>query len=292
MTFNARTFVLLLATTAALSLSACETMETAANSVSDTVVTGVSDLSTKIASIKLDDLNPFATDPAVADAANAAAIMPAAGGDATTQVAGTIGGCPHVQLVTDLKQLHQFTNPDMPKADQEVSSVTMNIVSHSCTTDEKGMVMDMEVGFNGSLGAKGRGTNSEKPSFSYPYFVAVTNAQGSILAKEIFAATLSYDKTTDQISQSEAIRQVMPAGADTGSYRVLVGFQLSPQELAYNRTLPPSADAIANVEPAAGETAPVAIEPPTFMSYKTSGPAANDNNGSAPVTLTPKEYAE
>ena len=292
MTFNTRTFVLLLATTAALGLSACETMETAANTVSDTVVTGVSDLSTKIASIKLDDLNPFATDPAVADAANAAAIMPAAGGDATTQVAGAMGGCPHVQLVTDLKEVHQFTNPDMPKAGQDVSSVEMNIVSHSCTTDDKGMVMDMEIGFNGALGAKGRGTNSEKPSFSYPYFVAVTNAQGSILAKEIFAATLSYDKTTDQISQSEAIRQVMPAGADTGSYRVLVGFQLSPQELAYNRTLPPSADGVTNVEPAAGETAPAAIEPPTFMSYKTSGPAANDNNGSAPVTLTPKEYAE
>ena len=298
---------LLLATTAMLGLGACETVEKTANNVSDSVVTGVTDLSTKIASIKLDDLNPFSTDPALADATNAAAIMPAAGGPVNGAVDNVMNvannGCPQVQIVNDLKQLHQFTNPDAPKANQSISSVTMDVISHSCTTDEKGMVMDMELGFNGDLGVNGRMVNSERPSFSYPYFVAVTNAQGSILAKEIFAATLSYNQSGDQVSQSETIRQVMPAGTDTGSYKVLVGFQLNPQELSYNRSLPPvvaepvaaietaTAETAAQIAPAAGETAPATIEPPSFMSYQTSG-AANDNTNPGPVTLTPADFAK
>lgn len=165
-----------------------------------------------------------------------------------TDVARSGPGCPDVRIVGDLNQLHQFSDNQPATESNSVSAVWLQDIQESCRTSGRDVTVDMTLAFTGQLGSKGKAHSTDKPSFAYPYFVAITNNQGNIVAKEVFAVTMTYDggKTTE--NKVEKIRQIIPvASGDISNYKVLVGFQLTDQELAYNRAHP------AAIMPAAGE---------------------------------------
>lgn len=160
--------------------------------------------------------------------------------------------CPNVRIVNDLNQVHQFTDPSNPKPNESTSSVQMQNVDSNCNMVKGSMSIDMTIAFAGKLGPKARARAGDKPSFAYPYFVAITNNQGSIVAKEVFAVTLNYDSGRNQETHTEQIRQLIPMkDNDYKNYKVLIGFQVTDQELAYNRASP-SMGSILAIEPAAG----------------------------------------
>lgn len=174
---------------------------------------------------------------------------------AATQIAETstqsASGCPTVRIVQDLNQVHQFVDGENPDPAQAVSSIRMTNVQDQCAVVKGNMVIDMTLAFEGQVGPKARAKSGDKPGFAYPYFIAITNNQGSIIAKEVFAVTLAYESGRDIETHVEQVRQMIPvAGMDQENYKVLIGFQLSEQELAFNRALPPEQ---AMIEPAAGD---------------------------------------
>ena len=62
---------------------------------------------------------------------------------------------------------------------------------------------------------------------------------GKILAKEVFSASMIYAQGEDYKSYKETLRQIIPLN-DTKQgkkYKVLVGFQLSQEQLNYNRQI-------------------------------------------------------
>jgi hypothetical protein len=157
--------------------------------------------------------------------------------------------CPEVRVVQDLNQVHQFVDAAKPRADQAISSARITGISDYCSVVGNNVAVDITLGFAGSIGPKGRVMANEKPSFAYPYFIAITNAQGSIIAKDAFAVTMSYDGDQKTETRTEQVRQMIPtSGGNPGSYRVLIGFQLTDQELAFNR----SQKDVSQIEPAAG----------------------------------------
>lgn len=95
----------------------------------------------------------------------------------------------------------------------------------------------MKLIFNGKLGPKGREKVSDKPFFSYPYFVAVTSPGGKIMAKEIFAASMTYGSHESTHSYFEKLREVIPISSkeNAKNYKILIGFQVTKDQLAYNR---------------------------------------------------------
>lgn len=167
--------------------------------------------------------------------------------EAETQSASALQDCPDVRIVADLNQIHQFTQPEKPSPQGSISSIWMRDVQNHCSTVKDNVAIDITLAFEGIVGPKGKRHPGDHPSFSYPYFIAITGNDGSIIAKEVFAVTFSYDdaKTMTKI---EKIRQIVPAGAKTyRDYKILVGFQLNDQELAFNRT-----QSLPEIEPAAG----------------------------------------
>lgn len=149
------------------------------------------------------------------------------------------GDCPAVSRVAELSSLYQFYNPSRPSDATEVSEAHITRVSSKCARQNGNLKLDITVNFDGGLGPKGRMKPGDKPSFAYPYFVAITNAKNQILSKEIFAVSFGYDATSKLQMQVEQLSQVVPLGGDDPStYRILLGFQLAPEELAYNRKLP------------------------------------------------------
>jgi len=194
----------------ALTLTACETMEGFKNDISDIDFGSITDFSTA-SSVQEEQHANFLVD----------------------------GNCPSIQIVEDLGRLYEFNAGQSMKSSNLVSSVKMEEANSTCSYGNRSVTVDLKLAFDGELGPKGRRTASEKPFFTYPFFVAVTSDSGKILAKEIFAASMTYDKGQDEQLYFETLRQIIPADSRTqgARYKIMVGFQLAEKQLAYNRTL-------------------------------------------------------
>ncbi len=148
-------------------------------------------------------------------------------------------GCPQVAVVEDLKSLTQFEIPSAPTPGEKISSVAMTGLDTKCAVTDKTVAVDISLRFDGYLGPQAAEWQAQSRSFAYPYFIAVTTPTGEILSKEVFAATIRYDAGETAITQQEKTRQVIPLREDAkpGQYEILIGFQLTEDELNYARMM-------------------------------------------------------
>ena len=147
------------------------------------------------------------------------------------------GKCPRVEAVEDLSAISEFSNLADPSQYNLISSAHIAKVETACSYNERAVTVDLKMVFEGNLGPHGRTSPSNKPYFSYPFFVAVTSPGGEILAKEVFAASMTYEAGSNRQTYHESMRQIIPVESqDRGArYKILVGFQLNPDQLAFNR---------------------------------------------------------
>lgn len=165
--------------------------------------------------------------------------------------------CPKIEVVRELSMVHQFIEEPSTAPEDRISSIEIKNVRNKCKTNGSNIIVDLDIDFEGHIGPQARSWNTEKPSFAYPYFIAVTTPEGNINAKEVFALTVSYGKGEETIMQTEHLRQLIPAdGAVYGNaHALLLGFQLTDRELSYNRALLGLKDpyAVADAQPPAEE---------------------------------------
>ena len=156
--------------------------------------------------------------------------------------------CPQVEIVDDLSSISDFSNPKKQDKHNLISRVDLKSAESTCKLSSKTAIVDLKLLFNGKLGSKGRKKETEKPFFSYPFFVAVTTPAGKIIAKEIFAASMTYGAKENEHTYFENLRQIIPikSKVQANNYRILIGFQVTPDQLEYNREhMVPIASAIA-----------------------------------------------
>lgn len=156
--------------------------------------------------------------------------------------------CPQVEIVDDLSSISDFSHPRKQDKNHLISRVDLKSAQSTCKLSSKTAIIDLKLLFNGKLGPKGRKTESERPFFSYPFFVAVTTPTGKIMAKEIFAASITYAANENEHTYFENLRQIIPIKSKNkaNSYHVLIGFQVTPDQLGYNREhMVPVANALA-----------------------------------------------
>jgi predicted small secreted protein len=146
------------------------------------------------------------------------------------------GTCPPVSVRPDLARMTDFYNPAKTDSASIASEASIREVKNICRTENGLLVMQIDLVFDARTGPKARVQPTDKPSFAYPYFIAVTDQTGTVLAKEVFAASIAFGADQEQAAQGETVFQTMPF-PDSGrgqSYNVVVGFQLTPEQLAYN----------------------------------------------------------
>lgn len=97
------------------------------------------------------------------------------------------------------------------------------------------ITMEVEIDF-----AFGRGPQAEGLSHTYPVFVTVTRRDRSVLAKERFDIPVTWPADKDIVRVTESVPGiVIPRANETVSgsnFEVIVGFDLTPAQLAYNRS--------------------------------------------------------
>ncbi len=109
----------------------------------------------------------------------------------------------------------------------------------SCSFEDETVTVDLTLNFRGELGKKGKLLVNDDPLYTYPYFVAITDRSGDITLKEYFIASLHYPSEGNEATYTETVRQIIPLAnhSKARDIAVVAGFQLTENQLKYNRNL-------------------------------------------------------
>lgn len=164
--------------------------------------------------------------------------MESAAGSGDARVAVLPENCPKLKIVEDLAEISQFAKPQEPRADELVSMARFTGLDAGCQVAGNSVILEMSLDFDGVLGPVGLKSGGSEANFAYPYFISVINPQGQILSKDVFALAMVYPQGQIQMHKQDRLRQVIPLmpGQSAGQFQVVVGFQLSTDELIYNRS--------------------------------------------------------
>lgn len=165
-----------------------------------------------------------------------ASALPTAGGDTSVERLAS-NGCPPVEIVPELGTIIEFDEREKPSLDGMTSRLDMTNSNTTCKFRGNTMTVDLRLGFQGKLGPKV--PQAGQPFFSYPFFVAIVSPGGSIVAKEIFGASITYEGGEQTKAYQENLRHIIPVKSRShgAGHKIMVGFQLTPEQLSFNRYL-------------------------------------------------------
>lgn len=141
--------------------------------------------------------------------------------------------CPKVAVLREASEATQFRQGGGRDLTDVVSRAAVLDFRGGCRPGEG----QVEVDFQLVLAAE-RGPAFDGRDAGYQYFVAVTDPDGQVLAKQVFDATLRFEEGQSRVGSVEDLHQRIPVaqGRRAQDYQVLVGFQLTPEQLEFNRS--------------------------------------------------------
>lgn len=144
--------------------------------------------------------------------------------------------CPPIIIDPQLDSMSEFM--DMNETDEKnlISRAFITKTKSQCDITDTTLDMKLELSFKSELGPKAKAKESDQPFFAYPYFISVTDAKGQELAKEIFAASITYETDQSAVELIETINQSLPLDEEGTKpyYQIHIGFQLTDEQLFYN----------------------------------------------------------
>ena len=143
------------------------------------------------------------------------------------------GSCPDAGFVAGLERMTVFAEGGGTAPSDIAWSARMTRLEAACELEDEGatvsarFVLDVERGPAAREGA------------ARPYwFVAIAAPGGEVLAKEVFSSELPFEDGRSRAAREEEVAPFLPAGRDGpdfAGYRILIGFQLTPEQVERNR---------------------------------------------------------
>jgi len=137
--------------------------------------------------------------------------------------------CPQATTVPDLQTIARVAPSGKDEDVQTAGRIAS--VSSSCKDEEGGVVTDLAIDFTALR------TGPGVKHIDLPYFVAIADATGNILGKQIFAIGLDFPGETATMKTTEKVTTHLPLkNPQLGDvYTIIVGFQLTRSEIDFNR---------------------------------------------------------
>lgn len=138
--------------------------------------------------------------------------------------------CPAATTVPDLQTIARLT--DTGKDDDVQTAGRIASVNSTCDKETAGVATFLSIEF----AALRTGPSIRHAEF--PYFVAIADSAGNILGKQEFTLALDFPGEAPTMRTTEKVTAHLPLkNQQLGNiYTVIVGFQLSKNELDFNRT--------------------------------------------------------
>jgi len=145
------------------------------------------------------------------------------------------GPCPYVKVLYDAARYLEFKDPAQPTSTTVGYTGEIQGLSSGCSyTTKDPITVKMEVLF-----ALGRGPAATGSTKDYRYWVAVTDRNLEILAKEYFTLKAVFPAGQDRVLMTDHLDGIRIPRADTNvsgsNFEVLIGFDVTPQMADFNR---------------------------------------------------------
>ncbi len=140
--------------------------------------------------------------------------------------------CPQAGILKDAQRLTKF----LPGPGRDLTDVVFQVqlanVRTQCIYGKSGVKIDMLVDI-----AAERGPADKSRKAEFAYFVAIANPAGTIPARERFTALLPVIPNVSRALAVEELEQMipLPRGRSAENYRIIVGLQVTREELEFNR---------------------------------------------------------
>ncbi|WP_193188572.1 hypothetical protein [Nisaea sediminum] len=142
-------------------------------------------------------------------------------------------GCPKTDFVSDLDHMTAFADGAVGDLTDVRFDARLGGLTAICNFEKSELVMDVAFQVVATRGPANRDNQAE-----VTYFLAIADETGAVIAKETFSNTLPFKGNLRRVAITDEFAPRIPYTADKltlNSYRVLIGFQLTPEQLAYNR---------------------------------------------------------
>lgn len=138
--------------------------------------------------------------------------------------------CPVATTIPELQTLVRLAPG--PNGATVQSAGRVNTVTTNCDPEgDSGVVSTVNIDFTGLR------TTPAVGHLDLPYFVAMADANGNILGKQLYTISLAFDPNAQVTKASDSVTVHVPLkNAQLGNvYTMVVGFQLNESQLDYNR---------------------------------------------------------
>lgn len=144
------------------------------------------------------------------------------------------GPCPYVKILYDAARYVELTGDRVSASNVAYTGEIEGLSADCAYQADEPITVHTRVLFN-----LGRGPQAEGPGRTYRYWIAVTERNKAVLAKEYFDLPVNFEDgaLTASVSQDQVV--VIPRADATTSgdnFEILVGFDVTPQMAEFNRT--------------------------------------------------------
>ena len=142
--------------------------------------------------------------------------------------------CPGVGILGGTENLTSFSGAGNDITDIALTAELERVVSR-CEYDIDDGIIYVDLAVRGIAEIGPAATSRE---VTVPMFIALTEINSRVLRKDTFLLPLTFEgnqRTTSFIHTIEETKVPYVARIDGSAYEILVGFQLTPEELAYNK---------------------------------------------------------
>ena len=144
------------------------------------------------------------------------------------------GPCPLLGVLYDSSRMVEFNNPEERFANVAYTAEMRGVRGLCRYTGSNPIEMSVQIDM-----AFGKGPAASGASRTYRYWVAVTRSNLAPVEKQYFDVRVDFPRGQDRMAGSEVIQKiVIPRANDTisgANFEILVGFELTPAQLAFNR---------------------------------------------------------
>ena len=142
------------------------------------------------------------------------------------------GPCPYVKVLYDAARYVELVGERAAIANVGFTGEIEGLVSDCAYQADQPITVMTRVQFN-----LGRGPQAQGDGRTYRYWIAVTERNRAVLAKEYFDLPVDFDgATTTTVTQDQTIVIPRAAGTTSGdNFEVLVGFDVTPAMAEFNR---------------------------------------------------------
>ena len=146
----------------------------------------------------------------------------------------TPASCPRVTKITEAAQLTRFA-PSGHDLTDVIFEAEIGDINGSCSLSDNTVKVEMTADFIASLGPADKAHKAD-----FAYFVAITDLNEKVLARQQFDSSIDFPGNKTRSGIREQLEQAIPLqkGQRGDDFHIYLGFVLSREEFAYNRTHP------------------------------------------------------